>query len=179
MKNNTDTHKPYILAISGYKNSGKTTLIDKLIPLFVQDNYKVASIKHDGHKFSPDVPGTDSAKHFAAGAYGSLVFDDEKYMLVQKISATLPSPETFFPDADIIFLEGFKYSSYPKIELGQRKGVDMNLSVSGICEEDTVICYVSDIFMPYHDGKTCFHYDDITQIYSFIQKHMKEFYETK
>ena len=41
--------KPFLLAISGCKNSGKTTLITKLIPKFCEKGYKVATIKHDGH----------------------------------------------------------------------------------------------------------------------------------
>ena len=49
-----------IFAISGYKNSGKTTMIENLIPILTGYGYKVATIKHDAHDFEPDVPGTDS-----------------------------------------------------------------------------------------------------------------------
>ena len=45
-----------IFAISGYKNSGKTTLIENLIPILTEYGYKVATIKHDAHDFEPDVP---------------------------------------------------------------------------------------------------------------------------
>ena len=64
LKKNT----PFIFAISGYKNSGKTTLITKLIPELKQRGYRVAVIKHDGHDFEADVPGTDSYRHQKAGA---------------------------------------------------------------------------------------------------------------
>ena len=49
--------KPFLLAISGCKNSGKTTLITKLIPKFCEKGYKVATIKHDGHDFQGDEIG--------------------------------------------------------------------------------------------------------------------------
>ena len=72
-----------LFAISGYKHTGKTTLIDKLIPLLKARGYKVAVIKHDGHDFEGDVPGTDSYKHHQAGAYGSAVFSGKR-VLIQK-----------------------------------------------------------------------------------------------
>lgn len=46
--------KPFIFAISGCKNSGKTTLITKLIPKFCEKGYKVVTIKHDGQDFNAD-----------------------------------------------------------------------------------------------------------------------------
>ena len=55
---------PYLFAISGCKHTGKTTLITKLIPILNKKGYKVAVIKHDGHDFEGDVPGTDTYKHF-------------------------------------------------------------------------------------------------------------------
>ena len=67
---------PYLFAISGYKHTGKTTLITKLIPILNKKGYKVAVIKHDGHDFEGDVPGTDTYKHFQAGAYGTAVFSE-------------------------------------------------------------------------------------------------------
>mgnify|MGYP001196962894 CR=1 FL=1 len=49
-----------IFAISGVKNSGKTTLICRLLEIFKDKGLKVAVLKHDGHDFVPDVPGTDT-----------------------------------------------------------------------------------------------------------------------
>ena len=72
------TKKQSIIVICGVKNSGKTTLITKLIPKFTSLGYKVATIKHDGHDFDADVEGTDSYKHKQAGAYGTAVFSLKK-----------------------------------------------------------------------------------------------------
>ncbi|MDO4556353.1 MAG: molybdopterin-guanine dinucleotide biosynthesis protein B, partial [Lachnospiraceae bacterium] len=54
---------PFVFAVSGYKNSGKTTLLTHLIEELTERGYKVAVIKHDGHDFESDVPGTDSWRH--------------------------------------------------------------------------------------------------------------------
>lgn len=48
--------KPLFYAVSGVKNSGKTTLITKLLPILTGRGLKVATIKHDGHDFQTDVP---------------------------------------------------------------------------------------------------------------------------
>ena len=111
-----------IVAISGVKNSGKTTLICRLLEIFKEKGLRVAVLKHDGHDFEPDVPGTDTYHQLQAGAYGTAVFSKGKYMLVkQQPQISEKELMGFFPEADLILLEGFKYSSYPKIEI-VRKG---------------------------------------------------------
>lgn len=133
--------KPFIFAISGCKNSGKTTLITKLIPQFYKLGYKVATIKHDGHDFEADNQGTDTYKHKLAGAYGTAIFSNNKFMIVkddkhidEKYIINL------FPEADIIILEGFKNSNYPKFEI-VRKGN----STKPICNNENLISILSDI----------------------------------
>lgn len=76
-------------------------------------------VKHDGHDFEPDVPGTDSFRHRKAGAYGTAVFSDHRF-LVTKECEGITEQELFlhFPEADIILVEGLKHSSYPKYVCG-------------------------------------------------------------
>ena len=62
--------RPAVLAVSGLHNSGKTTLLEKLLPALRSRGLKVGIIKHDGHDFTPDVPGTDSYRLREAGAEG-------------------------------------------------------------------------------------------------------------
>ncbi|MEE1313704.1 MAG: molybdopterin-guanine dinucleotide biosynthesis protein B [Lachnospiraceae bacterium] len=106
---------PYVYAVSGYKNSGKTTMIIRLIKELTSRGYKVAVIKHDGHDFESDVPGTDSWKHQKAGAYGTAVFSQNR-LLITKECTGICEKELMkaFPEADIIIIEGLKYSHYPK-----------------------------------------------------------------
>lgn len=133
--------KQSIIVICGVKNSGKTTLITKLIPKFTSLGYKVATIKHDGHDFDADVEGTDSYKHKQAGAYGTAVFSKNKFMVVKEQKETDESELIkLFPEADIIFLEGFKNSVYPKVEI-VRKGN----SCESVCNKDNLIAIASDI----------------------------------
>lgn len=108
----------HVIAICGVKNSGKTTLIEKLVNSFSKDGKKVAVIKHDGHDFDCDIPGTDSYRMTAAGAYGTAVYSSHR-MFVHRIGTGEKERELLelFPEADIIFLEGLKDSIYPKIEV--------------------------------------------------------------
>ena len=105
-------------AISGIKNSGKTTLITKLLSNFKELGLKVGTIKHDGHDFQMDNLNSDTDKHVKSGAYGTLIFSKSKFMFLEN------SPETtldhylhYFKNYDFIILEGFKGSDYPKLEV--------------------------------------------------------------
>ena len=75
---------PGLFAISGVKNSGKTTFCEKLIPALAALGLRAAVIKHDGHEFEADVPGTDSSRCFAAGAVGTAVFSATKFCAVRR-----------------------------------------------------------------------------------------------
>lgn len=132
-------HSPGIIAVSGVKNSGKTTVIERLIPLLRQRGLKVATVKHDGHRFEAERPGTDSFRHLQAGAIGSAVYDGEKYQLVRYV----PTDETelcaSFPEADLILLEGFKDSRWPKIEIVRRGNSD-----APVCRPSTYLALLTD-----------------------------------
>lgn len=107
--------KPFVFSICGYKNSGKTTLVTKVIPELTARGAKVAVIKHDGHDFEADVPGTDSYRHHAAGAYGTAVFSGNRFLVHKECQGM---DETvlmhMFPEADVILIEGLKNKDYPK-----------------------------------------------------------------
>ena len=70
--------RPAVLAVSGVHNSGKTTLLEKLLPVLRSRGLKVGVIKHDGHDFTPDVPGTDSYRLREAGAGGVAVYSSSR-----------------------------------------------------------------------------------------------------
>ena len=80
--------QPAVLAVSGAHNSGKTTLLEKLIPILRRRGLKVGVIKHDGHDFIPDVPGTDSFRLREAGAEGVAVYSSQRYLLTEAFRLT-------------------------------------------------------------------------------------------
>lgn len=108
---------PPVIGITGVKNSGKTTLMVKLIEALSLRDLRVASIKHDAHRFDPDVPGRDSWRHRQAGAFASAVFDADKYMLIKDEAQTIEGLLPMMGEADIVLIEGARETPYPKIEV--------------------------------------------------------------
>lgn len=132
--------KQIAIAICGIKNTGKSTVIENLLPILIERGHKVAVIKHDAHDFEPDVPGTDTYRYKQAGAYGTAIYSRYKYMIVkEEPEMTAEFLMRQFPEADLILIEGLKYSQFPKIELV--RGV---ISKEAVCDPSTVIAYISD-----------------------------------
>ena len=131
--------KQKILAVSGVKNSGKTTLLEKLIPALKARGIRAAVIKHDGHGFAADREGTDTCRLLQAGAMGAAIFDGEKFQAVKYAAVSESDLFALYPEADLILLEGFKWTDYPKIEL-VRKGN----SEAPVCDPQTLIALVTD-----------------------------------
>ena len=64
--------RPAVLAVSGVHNSGKTTLLEKLLPILRGRGLKVGVIKHDGGDFAPDAPGTDGRSDFGPNSMNAV-----------------------------------------------------------------------------------------------------------
>lgn len=158
-----------IIAVSGVKNSGKTTLIARLIPYLRAQGCRVAVIKHDGHDFEADVRGTDSYRHKEAGAYGTAVYSGRRFMVVKEQADTdVEELLGYFPEADLIMLEGLKYSAYPKIEL-----VRSEVSEEPVCSPVHVLAYVTDYpkesRLPWMLNKRpCFNFDEVENLGGFL-----------
>lgn len=106
--------KQVIYCICGYKNSGKTTTIEKVVKQLTKEGYKVAVIKHDGHDFEADIKDTDTYRAHQAGAYGTAIFSKNRFMVHKEETVKETDLFSFFPEADILLIEGLKHSSYPK-----------------------------------------------------------------
>lgn len=121
--------KQKIIVVCGKKNSGKTTLLIRLISRLTEQGRKVAVIKHDGHDFAGDIPGTDSYRLKQAGAYGTVVYSRSRVLLYKDVeNEQAASLIEMFPEAEIIFIEGLKNSSYPKIEVIRKEVSDQLVS---------------------------------------------------
>ncbi len=133
--------EPYLVAVSGVKNSGKTTFLEKLVRELTGRGYRTAVIKHDGHDFLPDVEGTDTWRLRQAGAYGCGIYSAQKWMAVKEQKDTdEKNLIRLFPEADVILLEGFKHSSYPKFEVVRRE-----VSNESVCRWETLLGIVTDV----------------------------------
>ena len=128
-----------LVAVSGVKNSGKTTFLAALIPELKALGLHVAVIKHDGHSFLPDREGTDTFRLLEAGAMGTAVFDGEKFQAVKYARVSENELSALFPEADLILLEGFKHSPWPKIEI-----LRGSVSREPVCDPAALLALVTD-----------------------------------
>ena len=76
-----------IIGVVGWKNSGKTTLIEKLINEFNQRGLNVSTIKHSHHNFSVDKRGTDSFRHFNAGTKETILASEKNWIKFSRQSS--------------------------------------------------------------------------------------------
>jgi molybdopterin-guanine dinucleotide biosynthesis protein MobB len=113
---------PPTVCVVGKKNSGKTTLTIQLVAELDRRGWRVLAAKH-GHGFELDTPGTDSWRHRHEGGARrvALVGPDSMAVLGEWDLSGEPTleevVERFLADADIVVAEGFKTSSFPRIEV--------------------------------------------------------------
>ena len=110
-----------IFGFAGFSGAGKTTLIEQLIPRFVQAGLRVSLIKHAHHAFDIDKPGKDSFRHREAGASEVLVTSDTRWVLMHELRGerehTLEEQIERFSPCDLVLVEGFKHAVIPKLEV--------------------------------------------------------------
>jgi len=111
---------PAIVAIVGKSDSGKTTLIEKLIPELLGIGLRVGTVKHRSHGFDIDHPGKDSWRHGQAGAQAYVVASPDRLAFVTKLDDELPLTtiaRRFFGGFDLVVVEGYKYAAPHRVEL--------------------------------------------------------------
>ena len=81
--------KPALVAIVGKSDSGKTTLIEKVVPELVKLGLRVGTVKHDAHSFEIDHPGKDSWRHGQAGAEAYVIASPERLAFITKLDGEL------------------------------------------------------------------------------------------
>jgi len=111
---------PPAVSFIARSGTGKTTLITALIEELKGRGYKVGAIKHDAHKFEIDHPGKDSYRFTESGADSMLISSSSKLAFVKQHRQTPEIDQLisdYFPDVDIVLVEGFKKLGLPKIEV--------------------------------------------------------------
>ena len=112
-----------LLGIVGWKNSGKTTLVARLIPALRERGLSVSTIKHVHHSIDLDQPGKDTFAHREAGAVDVALFSGARWAVMHERRERTSSPPDLddlmrhMTEVDLVLVEGFKYLSMPRIEI--------------------------------------------------------------
>lgn len=110
-----------IIGVAGFKNAGKTTLVEKLVRELTGRGYRVSTVKHAHHSFDIDHEGRDSFRHRAAGASEVAVISQQRWAIIHESRGEEePSFATILAKlspCDLVIVEGYKHGSHPKIEV--------------------------------------------------------------
>ena len=162
-----------IISIVGKSDSGKTTLIEKLVPELVRRGYRVATVKHDVHGFEVDREGKDSWRHKQAGAHTVIISSPQKVALIRDVEKDSTLDEIrgrWVQDVDLLLSEGYKKDVQPKIEVFRKEKHKKLLCT----KKDNLIAIVSN--RKFNVGVPCFHLEDMKGLSNFIEK---EFLKSK
>lgn len=114
---------PAVISLVGKSNSGKTTLLEKLIPQIIKSGFRVGVLKHHQHDFEFDIPGKDTWRHKQAGAEVVVLATPTGIGVVKDTRTELSIDDLikqYYEDVDIVITEGYKKGPYSKIELVRR-----------------------------------------------------------
>lgn len=109
-----------VFGIIGWKNSGKTTLMARLVEEFSRRGFSVSAIKHAHHSFDIDHPGRDSWRFREAGARQVALVSPKRWAVMHELrEEEKPEFEEILEHigpCDLVLVEGFKNGPFPKIE---------------------------------------------------------------
>lgn len=157
-----------IFGITGWKNSGKTTLLTKLVTELTKRGLRVATIKHAHHTFDIDHPGRDSYRHRESGAVEVALVSNRRWVLMHELKdEDEPSMQEVLArmsHCDIVLIEGYKREDHPKIEV-RRSGT---MDKSPMSESDSSILAIASDFEIKDSILPVYSLDDTVGLTDFI-----------
>ena len=157
------------MGFAGWSNSGKTTLIEQLIPRLRAAGLSVSLIKHAHHLFDVDQPGKDSYRHRHAGAQEVLISSENRWALMHELrGAPEPGLEALLASlsaVDLVLVEGFKRYAQPKIEIYRKENGKPRLHL----DDPNIVAVASDV--RFDIALPQFDLDDYDAVTTFILKY--------
>ncbi len=162
-----------VLGFVAYSGTGKTTLLEQLIPELKARGLRIALIKHGHHDFDIDTPGKDSYRLRKAGASQVMVASNRRWALINENDSQHDEPQLdellLHLDAsnfDLLLVEGFKHEHYPKIELWRQELGKPLLHP----EDKNIIAFASDEVPESKPALPLLDINDIPAIAEFVVK---------
>ena len=158
-----------VVAFIGHHESGKTTLLTRLIPMLVERGYRVGTVKHAPHEEELDHLDKDSFRHRASGADQTLVAGETGYALFWEDVTDEPIErviERLFLEYDIVLVEGYKHGPFPKIEVYRR----LDTRAEPLAGEIDVVAVITVEHVALPDGVKILSPRDLVSIADFIEE---------
>lgn len=161
-----------VLQIVGYQNSGKTTVVEKLVRALAADGMQIGTVKHHGHGGEPELPfRKDSERHRKAGAVVSSVEGGNLLSLSSNGSWSLQKIielYTYF-EVDIIIAEGYKKEHYPKVVM-----IRSEEDISLLERTENIIAVITWTALPKLESYKMFHITEDEKYIDWLTKRMRE-----
>ena len=113
-----------IYGVIGWKNAGKTSLMERLVAEISGRGFRVSTVKHVHHDVDLDQPGKDTYRHRTAGAEEVVLASADRMALLREHRGSEPDLAvilTRMAPVDLVLVEGYKRDSHPKIEVYRRE----------------------------------------------------------
>jgi molybdopterin-guanine dinucleotide biosynthesis adapter protein len=156
-----------VFGIVGWKNNGKTTLVERLVAHLTASGHRVSTVKHAHHAVDLDQPGKDSWRHRQAGAHEVVLATARRWAVIHELR---DEPEPPLGDllakmtpVDLVIVEGFKRFPHPKLEVHRRERGTPLLAA----EDRSIVAVASDEPLPHLDLPR-FDLDDVSGVAAFI-----------
>ncbi|WP_114285573.1 molybdopterin-guanine dinucleotide biosynthesis protein B, partial [Candidatus Halocynthiibacter alkanivorans] len=137
-----------IYGVAGWKNAGKTGLMERLVAEITARGFTVSTVKHAHHRFDVDQPGRDSYRHREAGAREVLLSSSNRWALMHELrdvdEPTLAQHLTRLEPCDLVLIEGYKRDDHPKIEAHRAETGNPLIAP----DDPTVRAVASDVALP-------------------------------
>ncbi|CAN7528213.1 molybdopterin-guanine dinucleotide biosynthesis protein B [Variovorax sp. LjRoot290] len=138
-----------VIGFAGFSGAGKTTLVERLIPVLKLHGQRVSVVKHAHHKFDIDHPGKDTFRHREAGAFEVVVGSDKRLALIREFERpTQLGVHDLVAElddrVDWVLVEGFKHSDLLKIEIWREPGEGEAARPARYVEDAHIVAIATD-----------------------------------
>ena len=137
-----------VFGVVGWKNNGKTTLVERLVAHLTAAGYRVSTVKHAHHEVDLDQPGKDTWRHREAGAEEVVLATARRWAVIHELrGAPEPSLDELLArmtPVDLVLVEGFKRCGHPKLEVHRQERGTPLLAV----EDPSIVALATNEALP-------------------------------
>jgi molybdopterin-guanine dinucleotide biosynthesis protein B len=161
-----------VIGVAGFKNAGKTTLVEKLVTELTHRGHCVSTVKHAHHSFDIDHEGRDSFRHRKAGAHEVAVVSRSRWAIIHELrdegEPNLDDILAKLAPCDLVIVEGYKRDSHDKIEVR-----NLALDHPKLAGDDPTVVAIAATGAIADGPVPVFDRDDVTALASFIERHTR------
>ena len=161
-----------VIGVAGFKNAGKTTLVEKLVSELTRRGHRVSTVKHAHHSFDIDHEGRDSFRHRKAGAREVAVVSSHRWAIIhesgEENEPTLEEILAKLAPCDLVIVEGYKRDTHDKIEVR-----NIELSHPDLAGDDPTVVAIAANGAIAAAPVPVFDRDDVTALAGFVEAHMR------